>query len=109
MRQEDDGHGPAMLGSPPGLTAESSMGPAVSVVTAGSLEVGLEGRMSVSSLQRRCRRLARERDEARAESFAQASVAVQRGIEIDNLSEFESTSIEFEYIKFHKAGNCESS
>ncbi len=40
---------------------------------------------SFSALQRRCRRLARERDEARAESFAEASVAVQRGIEIENL------------------------
>jgi len=40
---------------------------------------------SFTALQRRCKRLARERDEARAESFAEASVAVQRGIEIDNL------------------------
>jgi len=40
---------------------------------------------SFTAMQRRCKRLARERDEARAESFAEASVAVQRGIEIDNL------------------------
>lgn len=40
---------------------------------------------SVTALKRRCMRLAKERDEARAESFAEASVAVQRGIEIENL------------------------
>ena len=40
---------------------------------------------SIELLQRRCRRLQQERDEARAESFAEASVAVQRGIEVDNL------------------------
>lgn len=40
---------------------------------------------NVHALQRRCRRLAKERDEARAEAFAEASVAVQRGIEIENL------------------------
>jgi len=39
-------------------------------------------------MHRRCKRLARERDEARAEAFAEASAAVQRGIELDNLSEW---------------------
>lgn len=41
---------------------------------------------SLTALKRKCMRLAKERDEARAESFAEASVAVQRGIEIENLS-----------------------
>lgn len=40
---------------------------------------------SLESLQRKCRRLAKERDQAMAESFEQASIAVQRGIEIENL------------------------
>jgi hypothetical protein len=40
---------------------------------------------SLESLQRKCWRLAKERDQARAESFEQASIAVQRGIEIENL------------------------
>lgn len=39
-------------------------------------------------LKKKVQRLTQAREEARAESFAQASIAVQRGIEIDNLSKF---------------------
>ena len=66
-------------------------GPVGSDVTSDSLGGGLGGGddeeiSDFTALQRRCRRLERERDEARAEYFAEASVAVQRSIEIDTMS-----------------------
>ena len=66
-------------------------GSAVSSALTRSVSTGSghsDAATSASALARRCKRLARERDEARTEAFAEASVAVQRGIEVDNLSEF---------------------
>jgi hypothetical protein len=42
---------------------------------------------SVSALRRTCKRLVVERDEARAEGFAEAALAVEQGLEIDRLRE----------------------
>jgi hypothetical protein len=39
-------------------------------------------------VRRRCKRLLAERDEARAQGYAEAALAVEQGIEIDRLREF---------------------
>jgi hypothetical protein len=71
---------PGVGGRQISTTSSGGIGRSNSGVSTGS-----SSDASFTALQRRCRRLARERDEARAESFAEASVAVQRGIEIENL------------------------
>lgn len=84
------GDAAAPLGTPRAggsvATASGASSAALPAPSNSSLSADSEA-ASTEALLRRCRRLERERDEARAESFAEASVAVQRGIEIDNLSE----------------------
>jgi hypothetical protein len=69
------------VSTPASSVTSSSLQPSQSSGSAGGVALA-----TASALQRRCRRLEKQREEARAESFAQASAAVQRGIEIENLS-----------------------
>ncbi|KAI3434396.1 hypothetical protein D9Q98_002474 [Chlorella vulgaris] len=45
----------------------------------------VDGEQSVSALRRRCKRLMAERDDARAEGYAEAALAVEQGMQIDRL------------------------
>ena len=67
------------------VSETSSCSQALSFNTKTSPEV-FSKKESSERLSRKCRRLMKQRDEARAEAFTQASLAVQRGIEVENLS-----------------------
>lgn len=85
-----------MVSSAHSFSETSSCNPSTSLTTGASSEAMPLGSSS-SALMRRCKRLEKQRDEARAEAFAQASVAVQRGIEIENLSELHRWSFHVFY------------
>ncbi|KAL4457696.1 hypothetical protein ABPG75_012561 [Micractinium tetrahymenae] len=56
-------------------------------VTPDPCEVAtIDRESSVSTLRRRCKRLLAERDEARAESYAEATLAVELSVEVDKLT-----------------------
>lgn len=70
------------------LTGEyySSPSESLSSSAVNSTTCGEGGNDTESNLQRKIARLTRQCEEARARAFSEASVALQRGIEIDNLS-----------------------
>lgn len=80
---DDDGQAPCCLEEQFHHCSETATTTEDCIGTTGS-KGGSEA-SSLESLQRKCWRLTKERDQARAESFEQASIAVQRGIEIENL------------------------
>jgi hypothetical protein len=78
---------PLACATPPSGSLPSGGAESSSLGRASSEGAASGGDASAAALRRRCQRLERQRDEARAEAFAEASAAVQRGIEVENLSE----------------------
>jgi len=65
--------------------AKHAESPSMTVSTTSTMSYAENGGSSSRSIESKLRRVTRQCEEARARAFSEASVALQRGIEIDNL------------------------